>query len=234
MLLWDGNGKLSPSILVLIAALDEELGIGLTIAELREHLGSCDFLVVDGNSSDNTVGVAKSLDASVIYQQGVGKGDAIAFGLRHVYKDYDYVVLTDADFTYPSEYVPGMIHVLEADAGLGMLCGNRFNHHLKVGAMHDKFYFGNRVLAFTHSLLNGVQLRDPLTGLRVVRWEILKGWKPRSSGFDIEVELNHHVERLGYGIAEVDIPYRARVGTKKLKLRHGFSILARMALESLY
>jgi len=61
-----------------------------------------------------------------------------------------------------------------------MVCGNRFNSHFHLEAMHDLFYLGNRALASIHNLLNGVELRDPLTGLRVVRWEIVKGWKPKS------------------------------------------------------
>jgi hypothetical protein len=98
--------------------------------------------------------------------------------------------------------------------------------------MHGLFYFGNRLLAFTHNMLNGVALRDPLTGLRVVRREILKDWVPKSKGFDIEVELNHHVERRGYDIKEISIPYRSRLGEKKLKLRHGLTIVKRIMEET--
>jgi hypothetical protein len=44
-----------------------------------------------------------------------------------------------------------------------------------------------------------------LTGFRVVCWEKLRDWKPKSKGFDVEVELNHQVERKGYGILEIPI-----------------------------
>ena len=99
--------------------------------------------------------------------------------------------------------------------------------------MSNKFYMGNRMLAFIHNMMNGVSLRDPLTGLRVVRWEIMKAWMPRSRGFDIEVELNHFVENKGFSIKEIPIHYRARLGEKKLKLRHGFAILGRIVAESI-
>jgi dolichol-phosphate mannosyltransferase len=223
-----------PSTLVLMAALDEEEGIGLTIAELKQVLCNPQVLVVDGNSKDKTVHVAKSLGADVVYQEGKGKGDAIGHAIKHINGDVDYVVLTDADYTYPAVFVPQMVKILEDNPRVGMVCGNRFNSHLRVKAMHDMFYFGNRVLAFTHNLLNGIDLRDPLTGLRVIRWELLKGWKPKSAGFDVEVELNHYVERQGYSIVEVDIPYRERVGEKKLKLKHGVTILRRILTESMY
>jgi hypothetical protein len=81
--------------------------------------------------------------------------------------------------------------------------------------------------------MNGVKLGDPLSGLRVVRLEILKMWKPKSKGFDVEAELNFYVKHEGYKIVEIPIVYRPRLGEKKLKLRHGFVILKRILAESL-
>lgn len=43
-----------PSTQVVIAALNEEEGIGLTIAEMVDTLGNPRVLVVDGNSTDRT------------------------------------------------------------------------------------------------------------------------------------------------------------------------------------
>jgi hypothetical protein len=83
-------------------------------------------------------------------------------------------------------------------------------------------------------MLNGCELRDPLTGLRVIRREILKNWKPKSTGFDIEVELNHYVEQQGCSIFEIPIEYRSRLGKKKLKLKHGVTILKRILTENIY
>jgi glycosyltransferase involved in cell wall biosynthesis len=223
-----------PSILVLMAALNEEEGIGPTLAELKKYAGDSRFLVVDGNSNDETVRIAKSLNADVVFQEGRGKGDAIAQAIKHVDGNFEYVVLIDADYTYPAEFIPKMIRILHENPWVGMVCGNRFGEALNWGEMNNMFYLGNRLLAFTHNLLNGISLRDPLTGLRVLRWEILKGWKPISRGFDIEVELNHRVERKGFEIVEIPIPYRNRLGEKKLKARHGFQILRRMILETAY
>jgi hypothetical protein len=73
--------------------------------------------------------------------------------------------------------------------------------------------------------------RTRTTGLRVVRWRILKSWEPRSKGFDVEAEMNHIVERRGYKTVEIPIQYRSRLGEKKLKLKHGFTILNRILTE---
>ena len=223
-----------PSTQVIIAALNEEEGIGLTISELMNTLGHPRVLVVDGRSTDRTVEVSKNMGADVVFQDGLGKGDAIAKALNSCDLTADYVVITDADYTYPAEYLPEMIQILENNPDVGMVCGNRFNHHLDVNSLPEVFYLGNRLIAFTHNILNGIPLRDPLTGLRVIRSEILRDWQVRSKGFDVEVELNHHVERQGFGIKEVDIAYRPRLGEKKLKLRHSVEIFKRIMLETTY
>jgi dolichol-phosphate mannosyltransferase len=221
----------SGSTLVLVAALNEEAGIGLTLEEIKKFVNVSRILVVDGNSKDQTVNVAKSYGADVILQDGVGKGNAIYNALQKIDEYFDYIVLTDADFTYPAKYISDMINILNEDPRVGMVCGNRFNAHLKIKAMRNILYFGNRFISFTHNILNGVTLQDPLTGLRVIRGSIFSEWEPKSEGFDIEVELNHFVEKKGYKIVEIEIPYRQRIGEKKLKLKDGLVILKRIMIE---
>jgi dolichol-phosphate mannosyltransferase len=217
---------------LIIAALNEAPGIGLTIAEMKDTLGEIPVLVVDGKSNDRTVEIAKNLGAKVIYQDGKGKGDALAKALKNVDPNVDYIILTDADYTYPAEYVPAMIRVLEENPLVGMVCGNRFNGDVDRKALHSVFHIGNKLLAWAHKMLNRVPLQDPLTGLRVIRAEILQGWVMKSKGFDVEVELNHLVERRGFKIREIPISYRARLGEKKLKVKDGITILKRILLET--
>jgi glycosyltransferase involved in cell wall biosynthesis len=227
--------KLGPlSMQVIIAALNEEEGIGLTIGELMDTLGCPRVLVVDGRSTDRTLEIAKNLGAEISLQDGLGKGDAIAKAIEQIDSTVDYVVLTDADYTYPAQYIPEMIKILEKSPKIGMVCGNRFNGYEDMKSLNTVFYLGNRLIAFTHNLLNGITLADPLTGLRVVRASILRNWKVKSKGFDLEVELNHRVEREGFGILEIPIKYRERLGEKKLGVKNGAEILKRIILETTY
>ena len=224
-----------PSTLVLVAALNEEEGIGPTLAEIRQYLGCSHLLVVDGNSVDRTVEIAKTLGADVSVQKGVGKGDAMFQGIRQLPDNVRFVVFTDADFTYPAEYIPTMIEVLEQEPDVGMVVGDRFGGAPNVEkSWINPFYFGNRLIAFAQHVLNGIKLNDPLSGLRVVRADILRRWRPKSKSFDVEAELNFVVEREGYRIVELPIEYRERLGNKKLKLRHGFGILKRIVAESVF
>ena len=223
-----------PSTQVVIAALNEEEGIGLTIAELNKTLKNSRILVVDGRSTDLTVKIAKDMGAQVVFQDGLDKGDALAKAIKCSDLTVDYVVIIDADYTYPAESVPEMIRVLEGNPGVGMVCGNRFSGYLDLKGLNGVFYMGNRFIAFAHNFLNGISLVDPLTGLRVVRAKILRNWNIKSKGFDIEVELNHHVEREGFGIVEVPINYRERLGEKKLGFKNAAEIIRRILLETSY
>lgn len=220
--------------LVIVATLNEETGLGPTLTEVKSSLENPLCLVVDGRSTDRTVEVAKECGAQTLFQKGMGKGDAIATALGHTKGlKVKYVALIDADYTYPAKHLSTMIKILEGNPKIGMVCGNRLNNQLKLDVMPNVFHLGNRFLSFTHSLLNGVDLDDPLTGLRVVRQEIVNNWHPKSKGFDIEVELNHLVANKGYRIVEIPIEYRARLGEKKLAPIHGFTIFKRILTESI-
>jgi len=217
---------------IFIAALNEEQGLGATISELSENIRAQRILVIDGHSHDRTVEVAKDQGAEIFFQDGKGKGDALAKAVQCMDADVEYVVITDADYTYPAEYLPEMIQILEHMPQVGMVCGNRFGKQTGGNAFKGRFTFGNKLLAFAHGFLNGVDLQDPLTGLRVIRADILRKWVIKSKGFDVEVELNHQVGKHGFETIEVPIGYRERLGEKKLKMRHGATILKRILIES--
>jgi dolichol-phosphate mannosyltransferase len=217
---------------VFIAALNEEEGLGATISELSESINAQRILVIDGHSHDRTVEVAKDHGAEIIFQDGKGKGDALAKAVQCMGADVKCVVITDADYTYPAEYVPEMIQILERVPQAGMVCGNRLGKQLEGNAFQGRFTFGNKLLAFADSFLNGVDLQDPLTGLRVLRADILRKWVIKSKGFDVEVELNHQVGKQGFETIEVPIGYRERLGEKKLKMKHGATIFKRIVFQS--
>jgi len=228
-----------PDLALIIPTLNEAEGIDQVLRELDEVLGSkvnVEYIVIDGGSVDKTPEIAKKRGATVMLQEGDGgKGQAIGEALQRIDPRTRYVALMDADYTYPAEYIPKMIELLEQNRQVGMVTGDRFVKRFEVeSAIHDAFYLGNRLLAFSEYILNGVKLRDPLTGLRVVRRRVLSAWRPRSKGFDIEVELNCRVYRSGLDTVEIPIHYRKRLGEKKLKLRHGLAIFKRLIIEVLH
>ncbi len=226
--------QINSNISVVIATLNEEEGIGPTIDEMQRVLKNPYLVVVDGNSVDRTIEIAKNMGADVMLQTGKGKGDAMFQGFRDIVSKVPYVVFTDADYTYPAHYVPQMVEILEQNPDVGMVIGNRFRGQINDSkSITNPFYVGNRLLAFAQLVMKGVKLEDPLSGLRVVRSEAIDGWRPKSKGFDVEAEMNALIERKGFRIVEIPIDYRNRMGEKKLKLRHGLGIMRRILAEGL-
>jgi dolichol-phosphate mannosyltransferase len=228
------------SVSVIIPTLNEEQGIGLTIKEIIENIDA-EIINIDANSTDKTSEIAASLGAKIIKQKENGKGAAIAQALNHLNQNTKYVVLIDGDYTYPATYIPQMIKILEKNTSVEMVTGKRFNNKGGLFSYFKKhaanpYTFGNLILAFTHRLLNGVSMEDPLTGLRVLRCDHIKNFRPKSKSFDIEAEINNYIRRRGGKIVEFPIKYRLRLGEKKLKMRHGLIIFLRiifMAIENL-
>jgi dolichol-phosphate mannosyltransferase len=223
---------------VLIPAYNEEEGIGPTLEEMKQVLGGMEksqlVVVVDGNSTDGTAQIAQSSETFVVKQTGTGKGQAVVQALRLLPENTKYVVMTDADYTYPARFIPVMLDMMENDPSIGMICGDRFDKTFVLSkAMKSTFYAGNRLLSFMQYVSNGVRMRDPLTGLRVMRYELLRDWAPKSQGFDIEAELNNYIHSCGFKIEEIPIEYRPRLGKKKLGLRQGFPILKRILFQAL-
>jgi len=65
---------------VIVAALNEEEGMGLTLVDMLRYVKAKNVLVIDGHSSDRTVEVAKDMGAQVLVQDRIGKGDALKSG----------------------------------------------------------------------------------------------------------------------------------------------------------
>lgn len=216
---------------IIIPTLNEQEGVLHTINEIKQTIDDARIIVVDGNSTDKTVEIVKDLGVQVIIQKGKGKGCAICQGLGEINNETDYVAFIDADYTYPATNLKKMINIISSNQKIGMVLGDRFSKSETFGSEKNHFYVGNKMMAFVQSVFNGVKLNDPLTGLRVVRSELLREWKPKSIGFDIEVELNCHIARLGYNIFEVPIKYRPRLGKKKLGFGNGVEIFRRILID---
>jgi dolichol-phosphate hexosyltransferase len=215
---------------VMIPAYREARGIGPVIEEVRGTLDAA-ILVINRPDGDGTGAVARASGATVVEQGGKGKGDAVRLGLEYVRGHFQrarFIGMIDADCTYPTFAIDSMRKILESNPEVGMVVARRENIANDGTASHA-FAWGNHMLAKVHRIVNRVGLDDPLSGLRLFRAETVRDWVPDARGFDIECELNDYVHNVkGLGISEVPVLYRERVGQKKLRFRHGITILMRM------
>jgi dolichol-phosphate mannosyltransferase len=224
-------GKSSSDIIVILPTYKEPEGVKLVIKELVDVLDPF-ILVIDRPTGDSTGKNAEKLGATVLTQRGKGKGSAIREILEYLEcrrLNHKYLIMMDADYTYPVKYIPKMIDILESNPDVGMVTGRR-----PESRKLDIYPLGNLLLRFAHFLFNGISIHDPFTGLRIIRFNLIKNWRPKSNGFDIECEINYFINKIkGFKVIEIPIEYRPRIGEKKLMIKHGATILKRILLMSL-
>jgi glycosyltransferase involved in cell wall biosynthesis len=214
-----------PKILIILPTLNEEQTIGKVIDEIPrpalEQAGyAVQVLVVDGNSTDRTREIAQRKGASAIVERRRGKGIAVTKVLSSV--DADFIFMLDADYTYPSGYIPNMLKLL---ANHHAVIGSRLKGRREKGAMSRLNLVGNRLLSLLATVLYQRKISDVCSGFWGFRGEVVKNLSLRATAFDLEAELFSQLARKGYSITELTIDYRRRASPPKLRsLRDGTRI----------
>ena len=102
---------------IIVPAYNEADSIAGVVARIREVLvaaGVChEIIVVDDASTDQTSAAANKAGAIVIqHDANRGYGASLKTGIRAA--QYERIVITDADGTYPVEQIPKMLDELES------------------------------------------------------------------------------------------------------------------------
>lgn len=206
-----------PSVTILLPAKNEEGGIeatfcALPIPRLRELGYPLEILVADGKSHDRTRDIALAHGARVIQQLGKGKGRGVRSALDVARGDY--VVMLDADATYPAKAIPAFVAMLEE--GYDVVMGSRFMGRIEEGAMKRVNRVGNHGLSALASALYGRRCTDVCTGMWAFRRDLVRGLGLTSTHFEVEAELFARSAKAGLRIAELPITYGRREGETKL------------------
>ena len=212
---------------IVIPTLNEAYGIKKTIEripidELKDMGYDCEIIVVDGGSTDGTIEIAKSLGAKVIMEHRRGYGRAYKTGLSHV--KGDIIITLDGDGSYPSEYIPKLIRILEM-TGADFITVNRFRF-MGEHAMGTLRRIGNFILSLITRLLFHIEIKDTQSGMWVFRKYVLKKIMPRSNGMPFSEEIKIRAFLNVGKCLEVAGPYYKRFGESKLNaLRDGIENL---------
>lgn len=205
------------TISVVIPALNEEQGIGRTLAEIPykqlKKIGyNVEVLVVDNGSTDATGEIARAAGAKVIVMPLRGYGNAYKAGFANA--TGDVIATGDADLTYPFEILPDLVQTLE-NQQLDFINTNRLAT-LSSEAMTTSHVFGNWLLSAATRMLFRWPYADSQSGMWVFRRSIWAHLDVRSAGMPFSQELKIEAFAKGFKCAEVDIQYRARAGKEKL------------------
>jgi hypothetical protein len=207
----------SPQISVVIPCLNEEDAVGKVVDQALEGIRrsgrSGEVLVVDNASTDRSAEVAVAHGAIVVTEPRRGYGSAYLAGLEASHGEY--IVMGDADDTYPLDQLGAFVDNL--DGGDDLVIGSRFNGTIHGDAMPFLNRFvGNPILTGMLNFLFGVKVSDAHCGMRAVRREALPVLDLHSTGMEFASEMVFKAYRRGLTVSEVPIDYYPRVGESKL------------------
>lgn len=191
--------------------------------------------MIDGNSTDKTVTVAKKLGVHVIHQNGKGKGNALRQAFNYYGLNGDPVVMMDADGSMSPEELFSFVERL--GDGVDLVKGSRF---MRGGHSEDMTLMrriGNSLFILLVNLIWSTRYTDLCYGFAAFRREAVEKLYPhlKSKNFEIEAEIFIKARKLGLKVVEVpSIELRRIHGKSNLKAyRDGFHILKTVIHEFL-
>ena len=221
--------ELGLRVSVVIAALDEEKNLPYVFARLPAGLH--EVIIVDGNSKDQTVSVARSLrrDVRILTQTGRGKGNALAEGFAAC--TGDIVVSLDADGSTDPAEIPRFVAAL--CNGADFVKGSRFAQGGATADMTPIRALGNRVLNTVVNALYGTHYTDLCYGYNAFWAPCLRYMRVDCDGFEVETLINVRIAKAGLVVHEVPSYEHPRMhGRSHLNaVRDGTRVLRTIAVE---
>ena len=204
----------TPIITVIIPAFNEEKSIGKVVSDIPRDLIE-HVIVVNNNSNDNTVEVAKSAGAIVMDEPRRGYGWACLKGIEKSRElKTDIVVFMDGDYSdYPEEIVKVIAPILEDNHD--MVIGSRVLGKREKGSLTPQQVFGNWLATKLIRFFYGARFTD-LGPFRAIKSDALEQLKmaDKTYGWTIEMQIKASKEKMKF--CEVPVNYRKRIGISKV------------------
>jgi glycosyltransferase involved in cell wall biosynthesis len=188
------------SIAALVPAYQAAAHLGEVLLGLRALAAPPHVLVVDDGSRDATAEVARQFGAQVhSFAANRGKGHALLAGFERL-REFDAVVTLDADGQHPPACLPAF--VAAAEAGADLVLGTR----ALTPDMPLARRVANRFSSTWCSAIAGQPIADSQCGYRLYRREVLRRTPVQASRYEVETEMAVRAARLGFKVAQVEIP----------------------------
>jgi glycosyltransferase involved in cell wall biosynthesis len=220
---------LKDSVTVVIPAKDEGDTVGSLVQKAAKFAAR--VIVVDGYSQDNTVAEARMAGADVVFDGGMGKGDAIRSVIP--YLDSDITVFMDADGSHDPADIPRLIEPIVAEevdhVSASRLLGGSSELH---GGFDECFRLaGSSLITALINWRFGVRLSESQNGFRALKTSVLRRLDLRENSTTIEQEMIIKTLRKGFRMGEVAAHEHARrsgashIQLSKVWFRYVWSLL---------
>jgi glycosyltransferase involved in cell wall biosynthesis len=172
-----------------------------------------EVIVVDDDSSDKTVDIAKKLKLPVfVHKKNLGYGGNQKTCYRQaLIRNADIVVMIHPDYQYDATLTGNLVQPI-LEGRFDIMLGSRIRGRAEAlsGGMPFYKYLSNRVLTFIENVILGLNLSEYHTGFRAYKKEILEELPLSSFSndfvFDQEILVSAH--SAGFRIGEIAVPVR--------------------------
>lgn len=197
---------------IIIPAYNEERGIEKVIADVKKYLNQeYEIIVVNDGSTDKTKQIIEKISEinTIHHPENLGYGAALKSGIRQA--QGKYVLIIDADGTYPIESISDLI---THKGNYDMIVGARTGSKIQIPALRKpaKWFLG--LLA---NYLTGVKIPDLNSGLRLMKTDVVKKFfylLPNSFSFTVTITLALLTNN--YQVKYLPINYYKRKGKSKI------------------
>jgi len=205
---------------ILIPAYNEEESIKntvLVLSALESQLKALELIVINDGSSDKTGEVARSLPVKLIeHESNRGYGASLKNGLRVA--KYEYVLIADADGTYPLEDVSRLAeHIHNFD----MVVGARTGTIVHVPPLRKP---GKWIITKLAEYLSNQKIPDLNSGFRIFRRDVaMRFISLYPDGFSFTTTITLAMLTNDHRVKFIPINYHKRVGKSSIRPLHDFT-----------
>jgi glycosyltransferase involved in cell wall biosynthesis len=206
------------SVSVLVPAYNEEGALEATVVAIlsqRSAFRDMEVVVINDGSADRTSEIARALIARglpvelIEHGRNRGYGAALKSGLQRA--KGEYIMIVDADGTYPLEDIP---RLAEHAPNFGMVVGARTGAVVHVPLLRRP---GKWIITRLAEYLSGCKIPDLNSGFRIFRKEIaLRFLTLFPDGFSFTTTITLAMLTNHYQVSFVPINYHKRVGKSSI------------------
>ena len=228
----DSRAAGSIGVSVVMPAYNEAQMVGPQIEKIREVMDrtNCPYelIVVDDGSIDGTADVVRQHDVVLISKKyNRGYGAALKTGIAAA--THEWILIIDADGTYPAESIPQLLEPLpEYDMVVAARIGKSV--HIPLIRRPMKWVLGRLA-----NYLAGQPIPDLNSGLRVFRKSLSEKFEHLlPSGFSFTSTITMSLLLNDYRVLYLPIDYHKRVGLSKVRALHVYDFLLVILRTAIY
>lgn len=199
---------------ILIPCLNEAKTIYFVVNQVVTAFPNIPVIVVDNGSTDGSIEIIKKTKVFLILEKQPGKANAIKAALPFI--KTSHTILIDADNEYRIDCIQNLLN--HEYLNETMVVGVR-----PISKLLLRSKLANRLIQVSFYLRFRYWVPDCLSGLRIVPTYLLG--KMKSTGFEMETELNKMCLVDNFKILSVPIDYEPRTVGKKIKAWDMFKLM---------